>query len=81
MGKTRVAVLFGGKTCEHDVSIISGLQALKALNPEKYEGFPVYLSREVAWYVGESLRESTASSSCAPGRTARAACLRAAARR
>ena len=60
MGKTRVAVLFGGKTCEHDVSIISGLQALKALNPEKYEGFPVYLSREGAWYVGDSLRETAA---------------------
>ena len=60
MGKTRVAVLFGGKTCEHDVSIISGLQALRALNADKYEGFPVYLTREGAWYVGEGLRETEA---------------------
>ena len=55
MGKTRVAVLYGGKSCEHDVSIISGLQALKALDTEKYEGFPVYLARDGAWYVGEKL--------------------------
>ena len=57
MGKTRAAVLFGGKSCEHDVSIISGLQALNALNKEKYDAFPVYLSRDGAWFVGESLRK------------------------
>lgn len=57
MGKTRVAVLFGGKSCEHDVSIISGLQALQALDSEKYEGFPVYLARDGAWYTGENLTD------------------------
>lgn len=57
MGKTRVAVLYGSKTCEHDVSIISGLQALKALDTEKYEGFPVYIARDGAWYVGDKLTD------------------------
>lgn len=57
MGKTRVAVLYGGKSCEHDVSIISGLQALKALDTEKYEGFPVYLARDGAWFVGDKLTD------------------------
>ncbi len=55
MAKTRVAVLYGSKSCEHDVSIISGLQALKALDSEKYEGFPVYLGRDGAWFVGDKL--------------------------
>jgi len=57
MGKTRVAVLYGSKSCEHDVSIISGLQALKALDTEKYEGFPVYIARDGAWYVGDALKD------------------------
>jgi len=57
MGKTRVAVLYGGKSCEHDVSIISGLQALKALDTDKYEGFPVYLARDGAWFVGDKLTD------------------------
>lgn len=54
--KTRVAVLFGGHSVEHEVSIISGLQALQALNPEKYEAFPVYIAKDNALYVGDSLR-------------------------
>lgn len=55
MGKTRVAVIYGSKSCEHDVSIISGLQALNALDTEKYDGFPVYIARDGAWYVGDGL--------------------------
>ncbi len=55
--KTRVAVLFGGHSVEHEVSIISGLQALQALNPEKYEAFPVYIAKDNALYVGDSLRK------------------------
>ena len=42
--KIRVAVLFGGESVEHEVSIISASQAMNALNPEKYEVVPVYIS-------------------------------------
>jgi D-alanine-D-alanine ligase len=55
--KTRVAVLIGGRSVEHEVSIISGLQALGALDTTKYEAFPVYISKENRFYVGEHLRE------------------------
>ena len=55
--KLKIAVLFGSRTCEHDVSIISGMQAAGALNPEEYEVERVYLSREGAWYVGEALKD------------------------
>lgn len=55
--KTRVAVIFGGHSVEHEVSIISGLQALNALNTDKYEAFPLYISKENCFYVGENLRQ------------------------
>ncbi len=58
--KLRVAVLFGGQSVEHEVSIISGLQALGALDTEKYEAFPVYISKDNAFYVGENLRQIAA---------------------
>ncbi len=53
--KTRVAVLFGGHSVEHEVSIISGIQALWALDPAKYEAFPVYISKDNRFYIGENL--------------------------
>ncbi|MER2519385.1 MAG: D-alanine--D-alanine ligase [Bdellovibrionales bacterium] len=55
--KTRVLVLFGGRSPEHDVSIISGLQAMAALDPERYEAIPLYIAPDGAWLVGEALRE------------------------
>ncbi|HIS93343.1 MAG TPA: D-alanine--D-alanine ligase [Candidatus Alectryocaccomicrobium excrementavium] len=55
--KTRLAVIFGSRACEHDVSIISGLQALYAANTQKYDAFPVYISREGTWFVGDALRK------------------------
>ena len=55
--KTRVAVLFGGHSVEHEVSIISGLQALQALDKEKYEAFPLYISKDNRFYVGENLHQ------------------------
>lgn len=55
--KTRVAVLFGGRSPEHDVSIVTGLQVLDALDQGRFEAFPVYLSTTGRWFVGEQLRE------------------------
>lgn len=44
--KTRVAVLFGGKSVEHEVSIISAIQAIMSMDTEKYEVIPVYIDRK-----------------------------------
>ncbi len=55
--KTRVAVLFGGHSVEHEVSIISGIQALNALDTNKYEAFPLYISKDNRLYVGDVLRQ------------------------
>lgn len=53
--KIKVGVFFGGESVEHEISIISANQAMKALNPEKYEVIPVYLSKKREWYTGEAL--------------------------
>ena len=53
--KKRVAVLFGGRSPEHDVSVITGLQALQALDREAYEGFPVYIATDGRWLTGAPL--------------------------
>ena len=50
--KTKVAVVFGGNSVEHEVSVISGLQAFEALDREKYEAIPLYLSKENRFYTG-----------------------------
>ena len=43
--KTRVAVMFGGRSVEHEVAIISGVQAMHHLDKEKYEVLPIYLGK------------------------------------
>lgn len=50
--KTTVAVFFGGRSVEHEVSIISGIQAYAALDRDKYDAVPVYISKEGAFYTG-----------------------------
>jgi D-alanine-D-alanine ligase len=55
--ETRVAVFLGGRSPEHDVSVITGLQALKAIDQERFAAFPVYVDPRGAWFVGEALAE------------------------
>jgi D-alanine-D-alanine ligase len=52
----RVAVLFGGPSVEHDVSIISAQQLMAAMEP-KHEPIPIYLARDGRWWTGDALRE------------------------
>lgn len=55
--KLNTAVFFGGESVEHEVSIISGHQAMKALNPDKYNVIPVYVAKDRKLYVGEALND------------------------
>ncbi len=55
--KTTVAVFFGGHSVEHEVSIISGLQAYAACDREKYDVVPIYISKDNRFYTGEKLGE------------------------
>ena len=44
--KIKVALLFGGKSAEHDISVISALQACRHLNRDKYDVYPVYITKD-----------------------------------
>src|SRR3954469_12355156 len=52
----RVAVLFGGPSVEHDVSIISAQQLIAVMEP-RHEPIPVYLARDGRWWTGDALRD------------------------
>ncbi len=53
--KTRVAMLFGGKSVEHEVSVISGIQAYMAMDTDKYDVIPVYMTKNNEMYIGEGI--------------------------
>ena len=53
--KTKVAVFFGGVSVEHEVSIISAVQAMRAINRDKYDVTPVYVTKEGEMYTGDCL--------------------------
>lgn len=55
--KIKVGVIFGGNTVEHEVSVISAVQAMKHLDQDKYEIIPIYIAKDYAWYTGKLLME------------------------
>lgn len=57
-GLIKVAVLFGGPSTEHEVSIITGLEVVGALDTRRFEAMPVYVARDGAWYAGSTLTDA-----------------------
>ncbi len=55
--KIRVGVIFGGESVEHEVSIISAIQAMNKMDQEKYEIIPIYITKNNEWYTGAMLRD------------------------
>ncbi len=53
--KIRLGVFFGGKSVEHEVSVISALQACRSLNKDKYEVIPIYITKNTEFYIGENI--------------------------
>jgi len=53
--KLHIGIFFGGKSTEHEVSVISAIQAIENINKEKYEIIPIYISKDEQFYTGESL--------------------------
>jgi len=53
----KVGVIFGGESVEHEVSIISAVQAMNKMDSEKYEIIPIYITKDGEWYTGEFLKE------------------------
>jgi D-alanine-D-alanine ligase len=56
--KLRVAVIFGGRSGEHEVSLMSARSVLNALDPEKYEVIQVGISKSGEWVTGENVIEA-----------------------
>lgn len=55
--KIKVGVIFGGESVEHEVSIISAVQAMNKINLDKYEVIPIYIAKDGQWYTGEILKD------------------------
>ncbi len=59
MEKLHLGILYGSRSCEHEVSIISALQLIKAIDRNKYDVTPVYITQQGEWYVGDKLTDMT----------------------
>lgn len=55
--KTNIAVFFGCRSVEHEVSIISAVQAMRSINREKYDVTPIYVTKDGKMYTGEKMFE------------------------
>lgn len=55
--KTNIGVFFGGRSTEHEISVISASQAMHAINREKFDVTPVYISKDGRWFTGDALFE------------------------
>lgn len=53
--KIKLAVLFGGKSVEHEISIISAVQAMRYINRDKYDVIPVYITKTNEMYHSEDM--------------------------
>ena len=53
--KTNVGVVFGGRSVENEISVITANQAMAAMDREKYNITPIYITKEGKWYSGEAL--------------------------
>lgn len=55
MSKLNIAVMFGGRSVEHEVSVITGHQVIENIDKSKYDVTPIYVSKDGDWYTGEAL--------------------------
>jgi len=54
--KLKIGVIFGGKSLEHEMSIITALQAMEHIDADKYEIIPIYITKDLVWYSSGCLR-------------------------
>ena len=55
--KIRLGVLFGGASVEHEISIITAIQAMNSIDESKYDIIPIYIAKDGKWYSGKMLKE------------------------
>lgn len=55
--KANIGVFFGGRSVEHEISVISALQSIQAIDKTRYDVTPIYISKNGQWYTGDLLLE------------------------
>jgi D-alanine-D-alanine ligase len=55
--KTNLAIFFGGRSTEHEISVISANQAMHAVDSDRYDITPIYITKQGHWYTGEALMD------------------------
>src|SRR5689334_4444440 len=54
--KLRIGVVFGSRSVEHEVSVITANQVMDAMDPRRYEVVPIFIAKDGRWYTGPELR-------------------------
>ena len=57
--KINVGVIFGGRSVENEISVLTAIQAINAIDTEKYSVTPIYISKQGHWYTGKALTDSS----------------------
>lgn len=55
--KIKVGVIYGGKSVEHEISVISAVQAMNFMDEEKYDIVPIYITKNLEMYTGGMLKD------------------------
>lgn len=53
--KIKVGVLFGGRSVENEISVVTALQTIEAMDAGRYEAIPIYIAKSGRWYSGPKL--------------------------
>lgn len=53
--KTNIGVFFGGRSTEHEISVISASQAMHAINRDRFDVTPIYITKQGEWFTGDAL--------------------------
>ncbi len=53
--KTNIGMFFGGRSTEHEISVISASQAMAAIDRGRYDVTPIYITKQGRWYTGDAL--------------------------
>ena len=67
MKRLRVGVLFGGRSTEHEVSILSAQSIISAMDPQRFEAVPLYIDKEGRWLIGDSLKRLVSNAATQSG--------------
>lgn len=54
--KINIGVIFGGKSVEHELSVLTAIQAMDYIDKEKYDVIPIYITKDLKWYAGGMLK-------------------------